>query len=197
MVIRTWPDVCNTYSHSLSLSEAREAPESVRSGRSRRSKSGKAFSVPNYEWPCHVLIVKLTRKHQAKGTVKGFQLELTLFWSESLWMGKTAYYETPQCSLSCSKLKGMLLSVRGRPLICEMLRALWKDQAYDLSQYVCVSALMPAPASSMFCQICFVQQQAYGISHDGPSTVPYSSHMCEKASARAHVYNTHRCTSWQ
>lgn len=40
-----------------------------------------------------------------------------------------------QSVLLCSQLKGMLLSVRGSPLICEMLRALWKDQAYNSRQY--------------------------------------------------------------
>lgn len=129
------------HTHTLSslTLQVRDASVSVGSARSRKSRSVKARHEPNYEWHCHLLITFYwnNQKTPSQRDSERFLTRCSHLWSLALWMGKMAYYETPQCSLSCSKLKGMLLSVWGSPLIYEMLCALWKDQAYDFSQYVC------------------------------------------------------------
>lgn len=115
MVIRTWPDVRNTCSHSLfDCLQVRETPESVcvcgvvdlKTANLVRCFVCQIMNDPNTSWS----FLTETREHQAKGTVKGFQLGLAPLKFSSL-DGKTSYYKTPQFSLSCSKLKGMLLSV--------------------------------------------------------------------------------------
>lgn len=121
--------------HTLSSLQVRDAPESVWSGRSRQGKPSWAnlwMTLP----PPDSFLLKLPGNAKPRPQWR-FPTWFSRLWSSALWTGKMAHYETPPCSLSCRKLKGMLLSVWGSPLICEMLCALWKDQAHDLSQYVC------------------------------------------------------------
>lgn len=83
-------------------------------------------------------LTEITR-NPSQGDSERLLIWFSPLWSMALWMGKMSHYETPECALLCSQLKGMLLSVRGSPLICEMLCAWSNDQAYDLRQ--CVWAL--------------------------------------------------------
>lgn len=113
-----------------------------------------------YRW----FLTEMTR-NPSQGDSERLLIWFSPLWSLALWMGKMSYYETPECALLCSRLKGMLWSVRGSPLICEMLCAWSKDQA-----------LMLTPVTSRFCQKCLVQQ-AEGISHGGSLYGPQSSHI--------------------
>lgn len=147
MVIRAQPDVGKTYSHPLPLGLSLEVRGTLQRARKEagpeRANQLRSASVPNYEWPCQCLIISHQnyQENQTEATAKGFPIWFSPLWCRALWMGKMSHYETPECSLLCSKLKGMLLSVWGSPLICEMLCALWKDQAYNSRQYECVQEL--------------------------------------------------------
>lgn len=120
----------------------------------RRRKSACAPKLQmNYEidrW----FLTEITR-NPSQGDSERLLIWFSPLWSLALWMGKMSYYETPECALLCSQLKGMLLSVRGSPLICECSVP---GQRIKLMICVNVCERFDAPVTSRFCQKCLVQQ---------------------------------------
>ena len=144
--------------HTLLDSEYKsERAQCVLGCRSGKSKSGKVLCVMNDPVISWSSGAKNTRKHQTNGTVKCLKLDLALFEVGLCEWGKQHIIRHHSVLFHVAGWKGCYWVLEGRPLICEMLDALWKDQAYDLSQYVCVSALMLVSARPQ----CFVRNAWY------------------------------------
>lgn len=108
--------------------------------------------------------------NQAKGTVKGFQIDLAPF---EVWLCEWA-----KCHIMRHQsVLFYVVSWKGCYWVFEGV--LWYVRCSVPGERIklmirvnmCVSALTAAPVSSMFCQKCLVQQ-AEGISHGGSLTVP-------------------------
>lgn len=129
-----------------------DTPESVSSGRSRKGKSGKALSVPNYEWPCHLLIIPALKYQEtpSQGDSERFPTWFNCLWSLALWMGKQHIIRHHSVLFHVASWKGCYWVFEGDlwyvrcSLPCERIRlTIWVN--------MCMSALMPVSPGPVFC----------------------------------------------